>query len=400
VDADVAVVGLGAMGAHALWRLARRGVRVVGVDQFAPGHDRGASHGESRIIRTAYAEGSAYVPLLREAWRLWYELERETGQRLVTRCGGLWLGPPDSETVAGALASAREHGLEHEVLDAAEVAARWPGHRVEPAMVGVVDPNAGAAFPERGVRAAVRAAEAAGASVAVGEPVTEILPDADRPRLRIGDRTLSAGHVVVGCGAWTSRLVPTLAPLLRVVRRVMGWFAADDPASFAPDRFPVFIRSEPSDPAGHVSYGFPQFDGGTVKVGLHVWPDIDEPVDPARGARPPDGADAERLGGFVAAALAGLRPEPVHLATCTYTLSPDRHFLVGRRRDLPGLTVLAGFSGHGYKLAPVIGEIAAQLALTGDSELSAALFDPHRFDGSAEWQVEQERPPQTGKDAV
>jgi sarcosine oxidase len=380
LDADVAVVGLGAMGSLALWRLARRGVRVIGIDQFPPGHDRGASHGESRIIRTAYAEGAAYVPLLRESWRLWAELEQATGQRLVTRCGGLWLGPPDSETVAGAVASAREHGLEHEVLDAAALRSRWPQHRLELGVVGCVEPNAGVVFPERGVRAAVRAAEAAGATVAVGAPVTALVPDPDRPRLRLGDRTLSAGHIVVACGAWTSRLVPALASRLRVLRRVMGWFAADDPGAFAPARFPVFIRSAVQDPAGRVWYGCPQLDGATVKVGLHVWPDIDEPVDPGLGARPPDAADARRLGAVVADALAGLRAAPVRMAACTYTVSPDRHFLVGRRRDLPGLTLLAGFSGHGFKLAPVVGEIAAQLALTGGAQPPVALFDPHRFD--------------------
>jgi sarcosine oxidase len=380
-DADVVVVGLGAMGAHALWRLAVRGVRVLGIDQFPPGHDRGASHGGSRIIRTAYAEGPDYVPLLRESWRRWAELEGVTGERLVQRTGGLMLGPPDAQVVRGAIASARAHGLEHEVLDATAIRARFRWHRVDPGTVGCYEPDAGVVFPERAVLAAVRAAEAAGARVAVGDPVTEVLPDPDRPRLRVGDRTLTARQVVLAGGAWTSRLVPALSGVLRVVRRVMGWLAADQPGDVGPDRFPVFIRAAAERPEARVWYGLPGLDGGPVKLGLHVWPGIDEPVDPVRGARRPDGADAAALADLAARTLVGVPGPPVRMAPCTYTLTPDQHFLVGQRRDLPGLTVLAGFSGHGFKLAPVIGEIAAELALTGRSPLPIPLFDPHRFDG-------------------
>jgi sarcosine oxidase len=378
LDADVAVVGLGAMGAHALWRLARLGVRVIGVDQFAPPHERGASHGGSRIIRTAYAEGPAYVPLLRESWRLWAELEGVTGERLVRRTGGLMLGPPGSGTVAGAIASAEQHGLEYQELDAAAVRARFPQHRVEAGTVGCYERDAGVVFPERAVLAAVRAARAAGAEVAVDRPVIEIVPDPDRPRLRAGDRTLTVGHVVVAAGGWTSRLVPSLAAHLAVVRRVMGWFGATDPVDFSPARFPIFIRA--GDGGSRTWYGLPHLGDGAVKLGLHDWPGIDEPVDPVRGPRAADGADAGRLAQLAAGTLTGLRPGPVRMTPCTYTVTPDRHFVVGQRRDLPGLTLLAGFSGHGFKLAPAIGETAARLALTGTSPLPIALFDPHRFD--------------------
>jgi sarcosine oxidase len=379
LDADVVVVGLGGMGSQALWRLARRGVRVIGVDQFPPGHDRGSSHGETRIIRTAYAEGPDYVPLVQESWRLWEELAASTGEQLLRRTGGLMLGPPGSATIAGPIASARRHGLGYEVLDAAAVRARFPQHRFDTG-AGLVEARAGVLFPERAVRAAVRAAEAAGAWIAIGRPVTDVRPDPDRPRVRIGDRTLVAGHVVVAAGAWTGRLLPGLGALLRPVRRVLGWFAADRPGDFAADRFPVYIRADGEQPGSSVWYGCPQVDGRTVKIGLHVRPGLDEPVDPGPGPRGPDEADAGALAEIVAATLVGLRPEPVRLATCMYTLTPDEHFLLGPRRDLPGLTVLAGFSGHGFKFAPVVGEIAAQLALTGTCPLPIGLFDPHRFD--------------------
>src|SRR6266542_1157581 len=251
-SADVVVVGLGAMGSHALWRLAERGVRAIGVEQFTPGHDRGSSHGESRIIRTAYSEGAGYVPLVLHAWRLWDELEARSGQRLLERCGGLMLGSPSSPWVRGATESAKDHGLRYELLSGSELRERFPQHRVD--------------------------------------------------------------------------------------------------------------------------------DGATVKVGLHSWPGIDEPVDPVEGPRPPDGADADRVAAVVEATLPDLRPRPVRMQSCMYTLTPDQHFAVGQRRDLPGLTLLAGFSGHGFKFAPVLGEVAAQLALTGTTDLPIEPFDPHRFD--------------------
>ncbi len=386
LDADVVVVGLGAMGSQALWRLAGRGARVLGVDQFPPGHDRGSSHGETRIIRTAYAEGPEYVPLVQESWRLWAELAARTGADLIRRTGGLMLGPADSTTVAGPIESARRHGLRYEVLGAAEVRRRYPQHRFA-AGTGFVEADAGVLYPELAVRAAVRAATAAGAQTMIGLPVTEIGPDPSRPWVRVAGRTLVARHVVVAAGAWTGRLLPApaggLASRLRPVRRVLGWFVADRPADFAPDRFPVYIRSGGDGVEAAVWYGCPQVDGSTVKIGLHVRQGLDEPANPVAGPRRPDAADGRALAGIVANTLVGLRPDPVRLVSCMYTLTPDQHFVLGPRTDLPGLTLLAGFSGHGFKFAPVVGEIAAQLALTGGCQLPIGLFDPHRFDQPA-----------------
>lgn len=378
---DVVVVGLGVMGSQALWRLARRGVRATGIEQFAPGHSRGSSHGESRIIRTAYAEGAGYVPLVLHAWRLWDELEGETGTRLLDRCGGLMLGMPSSPMVRGASASASGHGLHHELLSSAELRERFPQHRVADQEVGFYEAAAGVVRPERAVLQAVRAARAAGAEVLESETVREIVPDPDRPVVRLADRTLLARHVVVAAGAWLPRLAPTLDLPLRVVRRVQVWFEARSPEPFSTARFPIFVRNDHS--GERAWYGCPSLDGATVKVALHEWPGIDEPVDPVAGPRPPDRADAELVAAIVEATLPGLRPRAARMTSCTYALTPDRHFIVGQRRDLPGLTLLAGFSGHGFKFAPVLGEVAAQLALTGATDLPVELFDPHRFDGAA-----------------
>jgi len=378
-SADVVVVGLGAMGSHALWRLAERGVRAIGVEQFTPGHDRGSSHGESRIIRTAYSEGAGYVPLVLHAWRLWDELEARSGQRLLERCGGLMLGSPSSPWVRGATESAKDHGLRYELLSGSELRERFPQHRVDDDdTVGFFEAAAGVVRPERGVVEAVRAARAAGAEVLEGETVLGIVPDGDRPAVQLSGRTLVARHVVVAAGAWVPRLVPGLDLRLRVVRRVQAWFETPSLEAFSPKSFPVFLRHQPGGEAAW--YGCPSLDGATVKVGLHSWPGIDEPVDPVEGPRPPDGADADRVAAVVEATLPDLRPRPVRMQSCMYTLTPDQHFAVGQRRDLPGLTLLAGFSGHGFKFAPVLGEVAAQLALTGTTDLPIEPFDPHRFD--------------------
>jgi sarcosine oxidase len=382
--ADVIVVGLGAMGGNALWRLARRGVEVVGVEQFAPGHDRGSSHGESRIIRTAYSEGSAYVGLVQSAWRLWEELEGEAGQRLLERSGGLLLGAPSSPWISGARESATAHHLPHELLGPGEVRQRFPQHRLDDGTVGFYEEGAGVLRPERAVLAAVAAATAGGAAVVEGQAVREILPDPERPAVRLDDRILVARRLVVSVGAWLPWLVPDLDLPLRVVRRVQTWFEAASPAEFSSDRFPIFIRGDDSGDqnasADRSWYGCPTMDGATVKVALHDWPGIDEPVDPAAGPRAPDDADAERVAALVETGLPGLRPGPVRMQACMYTVTPDLDFIEGRRRDLTGITLLSRFSGHGFKFAPALGEVAAQLALTGVTDQPIGLFDPHRFD--------------------
>ncbi|WP_330298458.1 N-methyl-L-tryptophan oxidase [Streptomyces sp. NBC_00503] len=378
IDADVIVVGLGAMGSQTLWRLAERGVDVIGIEQFTPGHDHGASHGESRIIRSAYAEGASYVPLVKEAWQLWRDLEHASGRALLEQTGALMLGPADSPVIVGPLASARAWDLKYKVLDTEELRGAFPQYAPLDGLMGFYEEDAGYLRPEASVTAAVEVARARGAEVLQDTAVTGILPDPGRPRVRIGDRELTARHVVVAVGGWLRRLLPATAPLMTVERRVMGWFRPTDPAAFGADRFPVFVHSDAS--GDHNLYGFPSLDGETLKIGLHTWPGIYETIDPAAGHRPPDAADAQRFAEAVHRTFVGVDPQPVRMESCMYSLTPDRHFLVGPRRDLPGLTLLGGFSGHGFKFASVIGEIAAQFAVTGKTGLPVDKFDPHRFD--------------------
>lgn len=386
LETDTVVVGLGAMGAQALWRLARAGVDAVGVEQFSPGHDRGSSHGESRIIRTAYLEGAEYVPFVQAAWRAWSELEEASGDRLVRRTGALMIGPPDGPAVAGSVAAAEHHGLAFDLLTAAEVGARFPGHALRPGEVGVFEEDAGVVRPEASILAAVRLAAAAGARVLTGAAVTRIEPDPDRPRVVVGDTVIRARRVVVTAGAWLPSLVPGATGPgagLRVERRVLGWLRTTGDAA-AHTAGPVFAR----DGDGCTWYGFPSLDGGrTVKIGVHAEAPGDrregaqwgEPVDPDRGPREPDAADARRLG-ELASGLRGVERLPERMVSCMYTMTPDEHFVIGRRRELPGLVLAGGFSGHGYKFASAVGAALADLARDGRTALPIGMFDPHRWD--------------------
>lgn len=368
---DVIVVGSGTMGSMALWRLARRGAAAVGLEQFAPGHDRGSGHGESRMTRTAYFEGPEYVPLVQAALPLWRELEAEAGAELLTMTGGLMIGRPDGELVAGALRSARAHGLACELLDPAGAAERFPQHRLAPDEVALWEEGAGVLRPERAIRAAAGRAAALGAELVTGVRVTAIEADGDGVAVRAGDAVYRARRAIVCAGAWVGRLLPAAGLPVAVERQVMTWFPAADPASFAPERFPVFVHER----AGRAGYGLPTLDGATVKVAIHHG---GAPADPDAVDRTVTDADVAPAAAFVAETLPGLTPVPARAEVCLYTNTPDLHFVVGPAGP-SGVTVVSACSGHGFKFAPVIGEIAADLALDGRTAHDIAGFSPARF---------------------
>jgi len=361
------------MGSMALWRLARRGVSVLGLEQYAPGHDRGSGHGDSRMIRTAYYEGPEYVPLVQAAFPLWHELEAEAGVELLTMTGALMIGPPDGELVSGAARSARAHGLAHELLGPEQVAARFPQHRLAEGEVALWEAEAGVLRPERAIEAAARRAVALGARLVTGARVEAIEAEGGSVYVRADGARYRGRSAVVCAGPWLGGLLPSLGVPLVVERIVMTWFPAADPAEFAPERFPVFIRERPGEPAG---YGLPSTDRATVKVGRHHG---GRPADPDRLDREVTEADVAPTAALVRETLPGLLPRPQRAAVCMYTNTPDEHFVVGPAPGLEGVTVLGGFSGHGFKFAPVMGEIAADLALDGRTAHAIAGFSPRRW---------------------
>lgn len=374
---DVAIAGLGAMGSAAARSLARRGLSVVGFDRFSPPHALGSSHGRSRIIREAYFEHPAYVPLVRHAYRLWEELEREAGVPLLLKTGGLMIGPPEGAVVSGALASARAHRLDHELLDAVAITRRVPMIRPAPGMVGVWEPNAGALFAEAAVAAALASARRHGATLHMDEPVTAWRADGDGIEVRSARGTTRAGHLVLAAGAWIPALAPGPALPLAVERVALFWFEpAGDPGGFDPSRFPIFILEHERE---RCIYGFPRLDGA-VKLARHH---EGEPIDPDR---PREAVSVEEVAAmralfrpFLPAADGPLR----ETAVCMYTNTPDGHFVIGPDPRHPAVTLVSACSGHGFKFAPAIGEIVADLVADGTTRWDLSLFSPARFGAPA-----------------
>lgn len=368
---DVAVVGLGATGSAALYQMARRGLRVIGVERFAPGHDHGSSHGETRIIRLGYFEHPSYVPLLRRTYALWRELEAAAGQKFVHITGIAEIGPPDGELVAGTLAASRSHGLPHEVLDAAETMRRFPAFRIPPEFVGVVQPDGGFVAVEPAIAAQVALAQAAGAEVRTGVTVHSVTPHGNGVRLSTSGGEVEAAKAIVAAGPWVKALVSDLP--VRVTRQVMAWFAPSDPALFAPERFPVFLLES----RHGMHYGFPQHGIPGVKIAKHHH--RDETVDPDRVDRAVLAADEALIRAALAEHLPAANGATVAAKTCLYTVTPDHDFIIDRLPQAPNIIVASPCSGHGFKFAPAIGEVLAQLAIEGATQHDMSRFRLTRF---------------------
>ena len=378
---DVIVLGLGGMGSAAARHLAARGARVLGLEQFTPAHALGSSHGDTRIVRMAYFEAPDYVPLLRRAYELWNALEADTGRRLFIRTGALMIGAAESEVVRGTLASVERHDLPYELLDRTAMADRFPQFALRPGEQAVFERNAGFVNPEVVVTAHLDLAAGDGADLRFETRVTSWRADPDAVVVRTGAAEFRGRRLVIAAGAWADRMAPGLGVPMRVARRVMHYVApVVSAADFAVDRFPVYVYETG---ARDAIYGFPWVGdpGDGVKVGFHyrggdVDPDtVDRDVTVAEQAEM-RAALADRIPG-----LAGM-----HLASkvCMYTLTPDEHFVIDR---LPGhegrVVVAAGFSGHGFKFTPVVGEILADLALTGRTELPIDFLSARRFGQSS-----------------
>ena len=353
---DVVVVGLGAMGSAALHHLARRGLRTLGVEQFSPGHDRGSSHGATRIIRLGYFEHPSYVPLVRAAYALWRELEAEAGGRLLTVTGIVEIGAPDGDLVRGTLASARLHALRHEVIDASAVMRRFPAFKIPPHFVGVFQGDGGFLAAEPAIHAQLRLARIAGAEVRTNERVTAIEPTAAGVRIITERETIEAGQAIVAAGSWLTSLLPRVPARLRVTRQALGWFAPNDGAPFAAGTFPVFLLENDDG----VFYGFPPHGGSSVKFAKHHHQD--EAIDPEAPTRPFASDDEAILRRALAAHLPAADGPLVDATTCRYTMTPDGDFILDRLPGAPQIIVASPCSGHGFKFAPVIGQALADLA--------------------------------------
>ncbi len=358
----------------ALWQLARRGISVVGFEQFTPGHDGAATGGESRVFRIAYHEGTHYVPLLLAARDLWGQLEEAVPAELLDRCGYLEIAKSDDEGFAISEASLAGHGLAHEVLAAEAARDRFPQHRFRDDDVALFDPLGGTLRPEYSVVRATRLAESLGAWVLRYTPVERIDPRPDSVTVRTATRQWRFRRAVVTVGSWTSRLVPELDGIVEPRRLSLTWFPALDPARFSSKVFPAFGRTVD----GLFIYGAPVVDGRSVKVSFvqfeppgTVDPDHLEPVVPHDVL--------ERLREIVREYLPGLVPDPVRVSMFADGFTPDGNGLVGLHPGHRSLVIVAGLSGHGFKLAPLFGKVAADLAVSGETPEPVGFLGPARF---------------------
>jgi sarcosine oxidase len=371
---DQIVIGAGGMGSAAIYELARRGQRVLGLEQFTVPHELGSSAGATRIFRFAYFEHPSYVPLMRRSLARWRALERDFGEPLMTVTGGLDIGLPGGRVVTGAKAACRAHDLAHEVLGASEVARRHPAWRLPAEFEAVYQPEAGFLPADRAILAHVTLARRAGAEVREGEPVRSWRVVADRVEVETDAGRYEAGALVVAAGAWTARVLAAFGfqSLAVPQRQVVGWYNAASPL-FASERFPVFILDCPEKGP---FYGIPERAAGEgFKVGKfrHRLETVDPDTIDRRIV-----AEDEAVLAWVERYLSTPMGPAVGFKTCMFVNSPDEHFMVDTLPEHCNVVVAAGFSGHGYKFCSGIGEILADLAMHGATPHDTRLFSLQR----------------------
>jgi sarcosine oxidase len=382
---DVAVVGLGAAGAATLYQLAQRGVRALGIDRYSPPHIYGSTHGDTRITRLAIGEGEAYTPLVQRSHAIWRALEAETGEELLTQCGGLIVeaagggaaGHHRHEFLASTIACANRYGIEHEVLSAADVAGRFPQFALDGDESAYYEPSAGFVRPERCVDAQLTVAARLGAEIRRDERVLAVEPSGGGVRVRTDRGAYDADRVVMAVGPWVRDFVQAeQLHLFNVYRQVLVWFELEpDSVDHTPGVMPVFIWGLND---GNAFYGLPAIDGSReVKVAT-------EQLETATGADEVslgvDPDEPRRLhASLIGRRLPGVSARVLRTARCLYTVTPDANFVIDDHPELPGVLLVSPCSGHGFKHSAGIGEAIAQRVTTGTSDADLSPFRLDRF---------------------
>ncbi|HZZ43096.1 MAG TPA: N-methyl-L-tryptophan oxidase [Tepidisphaeraceae bacterium] len=372
---DAIVVGLGAMGSAAAFHLARRGVRVLGLEQFDIPHNLGSSHGHSRMIRLAYYEHADYVPLLKRAYELWEELEKLSGQKLLFKTGGIYMGPADGEVVPGARGAARQYGLAHEMLSWDELRKRYPMFSLPEGYAGIYEPEAGFLLPELCISTYAAAAMNGGAELHAHEAVMDWSANSRGVTVRTSKGTYNAERVIFCGGAWTSQLLKELSAPLVVTRQILGWIGPRREAElFSLGRFPVW-GIEQADQS--LAYGFPILPNVPgLKLARHA---AGEPTEVDTIRREIGEKDEAEIREIVDRHLPTAAGPIVGLRTCMYTNSLDGHFILDQIPGHENVLMAGGFSGHGFKFASVVGEVLAELAVDGHTRLAVGFLGLSRF---------------------
>lgn len=371
ISCEVAVVGLGAMGAATLYQLARRGVKVVGIDRFTPPHDHGSSHGDTRITRLALGEGAEYLPFARRSHEIWRELEAANGRTLFRQTGGLVFSSLEGRSPAHGNADflqttidvARRHQIPHEVLDASTMAKRFPQFKFAGDETGCFEPTAGLVHPEACIATQLELAQQLGARTITQCRVQRWLSDGSGVVIETDRGPIRADRLVLTAGAWLPQLVPGLRPLTRICRQVLYWFDLDHGTqAFDTEDMPIFIRVP--DSRADMFYGFPPIDGrhGGLKIATEQFSDTCEPDQVSREVRADEAHAMYRL----ASPHVRIQPRLLRSAVCKYTITPDFHFLIDRHPDSSHVWLASACSGHGFKHSAAVGEyLASQVTENG-----------------------------------
>ena len=373
---DVIVIGVGGVGSATAMHLAQTGVRTLGIDQYPPAHARGSSHGQTRIIRQAYFEHPCYVPLLQRAYDLWGELEQHTNQKLFHRTGLVELGPRDGVVIPGVLRSARTHALPIERLSPTEVRERWPGVRGHEDWGAVIEQNAGFLKVEQCVEAHLEMAAHHGCELVHHCGVHEWSSHSHEVRVVTDHGVEKAAQLVIAGGPWTRTLIPSLSPWLQILRKHLYWFQPAGHGFREKDGFPCFFHETDNG----FFYGFPCFNGTGVKIARHSGGQpIEAPDQDSANENTLDDQDRQLVIDYANEYLPGLGSSLVTSAHCYYTSTPDEHFVIDRLPDHQNVTIVAGLSGHGFKFASVLGELASQMALGREPAFDISPFAITRF---------------------
>ena len=367
---DAIVIGLGGVGSAAAYHLAHNGQHVLGIDQYPAVHALGSSHGQTRIIRQAYFEHSAYVPLLRRAYALWDELGERAGAQFLYRTGLVEFGPADGVVIPGVLRSARDHNLEVELLSVEEVNRRWPQMSAPPHLQAVIEREAGYLKVEECVAAQLKLAKQAGATLLHETPVIDWQADGAGVKVTTHSGIYRAARLILAAGPWTAQLFTDMRIPLQVTRKYQYWYQPQSTGFLQEDGFPCFFHETP---AGYF-YGFPAIDAEGVKVARHSG---GVPIHQPTEVHPTDAADRQQVERYTAEYLPLLGNQLHRQVGCYYTLTPDEHFIVDLHPGHSQVVIVAGLSGHGFKFTSVLGEIACQLALNGQTVHDTKLFAIH-----------------------
>ncbi len=357
---DVIVIGTGGAGSATLYEFARRGVRVLGLDRFPPGHDRGSSHGQTRLIRRSYFEHSGYVPLLNVAYELWDDLCELSGVDLLHRTGLVYIGDPQDPAILGVIQSAKDHRIELEQLSAVESAERFPGYWVPPDAAVLYEPDAGFLCVEQAVKTFIQQAKKLGAETIHGVEVVGWSATETGVAVETSSARFEASKLIITAGCWANSLLAELRIPLQVVRKHLHWYATNDDCYEQSRGCPCFFYAS----SDGYFYGFPASGSDGLKVALHSGgTKIDDPLADNRLQEP---TETRQVAEFLSRHLPGVSSRQLKHAVCFYTMTPDAHFIVDRHPHHPQVAFAAGLSGHGFKFTPALGKILTELVLDGN----------------------------------